>query len=130
MRTKTPAVGVDTATGVALLPNGIRVDSAAWFAWLAAPSTTSFAYPILAPEQGYIVGFLTLRREPRTRGGLYWSAYWHVGRRVHKAYVGPAERVTAARLHAVATALRAQVGSLTASPPPDQGKEGALPGRD
>jgi hypothetical protein len=130
MRTKTPVVGVDTATGVALLPSGIRVDSAAWFAWLAAPSTTSFAYPVLAPEQGYIVGFLTLRREPRTRGGLYWSAYWHVGRRVHKAYVGPAERVTAARLHAVATSLRAKVEGRSASPAPSLGKEKTLRRRD
>jgi hypothetical protein len=115
---------------VALLPSGVRVDSAAWFAWLAAPTTTSFAYPMLNPEQGYIDGFLTLRREPRTRGGLYWSAYWHVGRRVHKAYVGSAERVTAARLHAVATALRAQVAGGTASPATSPEKEPLLPRRD
>jgi hypothetical protein len=130
MRTKTPVVGVDTATGVALLPCGIHVDSAAWFAWLAAPTTTSFAYPMVNSGQGYVDGFLTLRKEPRMRGGLYWTAYWHVGGRLRKASVGPAARVTAARLHAVATTLRAQAAEASPSSTAPPRKETPLPGQD
>jgi hypothetical protein len=34
----------------------ITLDTAAWFAWLAAPTTTSFAYPVFDASCGYIVG--------------------------------------------------------------------------
>lgn len=132
MRTTTPVVGVDTVTGGALLPSGIRLDSAAWFAWLEAPTTTSFAYPLLNAPAGYIDGFVTVRKERRTRGSVYWTAYWHVGRRLRKVYLGRAERLTAARLQAVAATLRAQVmgpGTTGQGAPPPR-KEQALPVRD
>ena len=120
MRTKTPTVGVDSWTGVALLPSGVRLDSPAWFAWLAAPTTTGFAYPVFNPAQGYSEGFLSVRKERRTRGGVYWTAYWHVGGRLRKVYLGRSERVTAAQLHHVATLLLARVTGTpqsTALPP-------------
>lgn len=107
MRTKTATVDVDPWTGVARLPTGVRLDSPAWFAWLAAPATNSFAYPVFNPAQGYIEGFLSVRKERRTRGDVYWTAYCHLGGRLRKAYLGRSERVTDARLAAVAATMLA-----------------------
>jgi len=84
----------------------IRLDSAAWFAWLAAPTTTSFSYPLYDPARGYIVGFMTVRKERRQRGGMYWAVFRRWGRRVRKIYLGRSTTVTQARLHAIAEVLR------------------------
>lgn len=117
MRTKTPTVWRDWLDGTATLaprdPEQARVplDSPAWFAWLAAATTTSFAYPVDNIAGGYIEGFMTVRKEHRDRGGRYWVAYWRVGGRLRKAYLGRSEAVTAARLQAVAAAWFAQVPS-------------------
>ncbi len=51
----------------------IVVDSPAWFAWLEAPTTTSFSYPLFDPAAGYILGFMTVRGCPL---GLAAEA-WH-----------------------------------------------------
>ena len=91
------------------LDGGIRLDTPAWFAWLAAPATTSFSYPVDNPAQGYIEGFMTVRKERRVRGGVYWTAYWHVQRRLHKVYLGRTETLTDARLQDVAAALLLRV---------------------
>ena len=53
---------------------GLHVDSPAWFMWLAAPTTTSFSYPVYDQVHGYIAGFMTVRKERRQRGGAYWVA--------------------------------------------------------
>ncbi len=100
-----------TVSGDALyspeLPNGrIRLDTATWFAWLEAPTTTSFSYPLFDPAVGYIVGFMTVRKEGRQRGGTYWSVFRRSGGRVRKVYVGRSATVTQARLHQVADRLR------------------------
>jgi hypothetical protein len=86
--------------------SAIRLDSAAWFAWLAAPTTTSFSYPLYDPARGYIVGFMTVRKEQRQRGGIYWAVYRRCGKRVRKIYLGHSTAVTQARLHAIAEVLR------------------------
>ena len=86
--------------------NAIRLDSAAWFAWLAAPTTTSFSYPLYDPARGYIVGFMTVRKEQRQRGGMYWAVFRRCGGRVRKIYLGQTTTVTQARLHAIAEMLR------------------------
>ncbi len=52
----------------------IVVDSAAWFEWLAAETTTGFAYALFDRQVGYVRGFLTVRKERRARGGSYWVA--------------------------------------------------------
>lgn len=75
-----------------LLPDGrvIEVDSPAWRAWLA--EATHFAYQ--PPDSTFR---LTLRKEKR-RHGWYWYAYLRRDGKLHNAYVGRSEVVTAARL--------------------------------
>ena len=117
MRTKTPTVWRDWLDGTATLAprdpaqRQVPLDSPAWFAWLAAPTTTSFAYPVDNTAGGYIEGFMTVRKEHRDRGGRYWVAYWCIGGRLRKAYLGRSETVTTARLQAVAAAWFAQMRS-------------------
>ena len=104
MRTKTATVWEDGATGTATLAGGpaVNLDTPAWFSWLDAPTTRSFAYPIYNAQQGYIEAFMTLRKEQRQRGSAYWTAYSHVGGHLRKAYVGRSPAVTQARLHTLA----------------------------
>ena len=84
----------------------IQLDSAAWFGWLAAETTTRFSYPLFEPQVGYIVGFMTVRKEPRQRGGQYWVAYRRVGGQLRKVYIGSSRAVTAQRLEAIAYQLQ------------------------
>lgn len=88
----------------------IPLDSPAWFAWLEAPTTASFSYALFNRTQGYIDGFMTVRKERRQRGGAYWSAYRRQGHRLCKVYLGPSAALTQARLEAVATRLHARDG--------------------
>ncbi|MEZ4864385.1 MAG: hypothetical protein R3C14_23935 [Caldilineaceae bacterium] len=87
-------------------PRAIPLDTPAWFAWLDAPTTTRFAYAYYNHAAGYIDGFMTLRKEPRQRGGAYWVAYRRHGRRLRKGYLGRSANVTAAALAQVAARLR------------------------
>lgn len=80
----------------------VALDTAPWFAWLAAPTTTSFAYPVFEASCGYIVGVMTVRKEQRPRGGGYWWAYRRQDGRLRKVYVGATAALTQARLAAVA----------------------------
>ena len=54
---------------------------------------------------------MTVRNERRTRGGTYWTAYWRVGGRLCKTYLGRSAAVTSRRLHAVGAAWLAQVAT-------------------
>jgi hypothetical protein len=83
----------------------IALDTPAWFAWLAAPTTTHFSYALFNRECGYIDGFLTVRKERRQRGSAYWVAYRRQGAQVRKVYVGPAAALTQARLDQIAARL-------------------------
>ena len=105
MSTLPPKVSEVWIYGPTIPGGSLRLDTPAWFAWLATPSATSFSYPVLNRARGYISGYLTVRKETRQRGGVYWSAYrrWHG--RVRKIYLGQAERVTLVRLQAAARAL-------------------------
>ncbi|MBC8075869.1 MAG: hypothetical protein H7Y32_07330 [Chloroflexales bacterium] len=96
----------------------IRLDSAAWFAWLEAPSTTRFAYPVFDPRCGYIVGTMTVRKERRKRGGWYWSVYRRAGGRLHKQYLGRSATVTQARLAAIAAGLLAEASLAVSATTP------------
>ncbi len=98
MRTKTATVWEDGAQGTAALAGGPRLDTPAWFAWLDAHTTRSFAYPIYNAPQGYIAAFMTVCKEQRRRGGAYWTAHSHVGRRLRKVYVGRSPELTPERL--------------------------------
>lgn len=83
----------------------IPLDSPQWFAWLEIPTHVSFSYALFNHDQGYIDGFLTIRKERRQRGGDYWTAYRRHGRRLHKHYVGRSHSLTQARLAEVACRL-------------------------
>lgn len=109
MSTTRPTIWENQATGTAQVEGGPRLDTAAWFEWLAAPTTTSFAFPINNPRRGYIEGFMTIRKEPRSRGGVYWTAYWRVCGRLRKVYLGQDSAVTYARLQTISTTWFAQV---------------------
>ena len=80
----------------------IRLESVGWWAWLAVPTTQSFAYPIYDAQAGYICGFMTVRKEQRERGGNYWVAYRRVGGRLRKLYLGRSAELTQRQLAAIA----------------------------
>jgi len=109
MTPKAPTVWEDLRSGRVALETGLPLDTPAWVTWLDDPATTSFSYPVYNPAQGYIEGFMTVRKERRARGGSYWTAYWRVGGRLRKAYLGLSPAVTSTRLHAVGAAWLAQL---------------------
>ena len=118
MSAKSATVADRWVSGDGLPSNGIRLDRPAWFSWLDAPTTTSFAYPLHDPRCGYIIGFMTVRKEARQRGGRYWSAYRRQGPRLRKIYLGASGAVTHARLEeVVATLLRERVAPVVGAPP-------------
>ena len=97
----------------------IRLDSPEWFAWLDAPTTTRFAYPIYDRRCGYIVGVMTVRKESRQRGGWYWTAYRRVGAKLHKHYLGRSATVTQVRLTMIAAQVLAEASAATRDPLPE-----------
>ena len=106
MSATTPRIWTDAWSAYAYLDNPpdarVVLDTPAWVGWLEAPTTASFAYPVVDPSRGYIVGVMTVRKEGRQRGGFYWSAYRRQGGRVRKVYLGSAASLTRARLDEVA----------------------------
>ncbi len=108
MSRHTPTVAAGALYDPATPATRIRLDSPAWQAWLAAPTTIRFAYPLHDQWQGYIAGFMTVRKEGRRRGGACWTVYRRVGPRLRKLYLGRAEAVTHARLEAIAQVLLAE----------------------
>ncbi len=95
----------------------IRLDSAAWWAWLAAGSTTHFAYPITDPKAGWICGRMTVRKEQRRRGGDYWVAYWRANGHLRKIYLGRSVQVSARRLAAVAAQFLTMTRAASSAAP-------------
>ncbi len=85
---------------------GIPLDSPAWLAWLEAPTSSSFSFPLFDPARGYIAGFMTVRKESRQRGRSYWSVYRRREGQVRKVYLGHSTTVTYARLREIAATLR------------------------
>ncbi len=81
----------------------IPFDSQEWHTWLA--SIPSFRF------QGQH-GHFTARKETRTRGGMYWIAYRHLGGQFVKKYIGSQGRVTIARLEEVAGELEQRTRSI------------------
>ena len=106
MGAKIPRVSEGSVYDPSQVGSTIRLDSAAWVDWLEAPTTTSFSYPLYDPACGYIVGFMTVRKEGRRRGRMYWWVFRRRGRQVRKIYLGASTAVTQARLEAIAEALR------------------------
>jgi LuxR family transcriptional regulator, maltose regulon positive regulatory protein len=91
-----------TAEGLRVLePPGeptITVDSPGWAAWLRDPATRSFSFRGSS-------GTFTARKERRSGGAEYWSAYRKRGGKLRKVYLGKAEKLTLARLEDAATML-------------------------
>jgi hypothetical protein len=106
---KAPVVAEVWVYGADLPSQGLRLDRPAWFAWLDAPTTTRFSYPVFDRRQGYIIGFMTVRKERRQRGGTYWTAYRRQGGRLRKIYLGKTPVLTQARLDEVAATLLAEL---------------------
>ena len=113
MRPTRPTAWEDRFAGITRLDSGVQLDTPAWLAWLGDPSTTSFAYPVYNHARGYIEGWMTVRKEPRARGGAYWTAYWRVDGRLRKVYLGAATAVTDARLRAIGATWLAQIPAAT-----------------
>jgi hypothetical protein len=86
----------------------IHLDTPAWFAWLEAPSTMRFSYALFNRTQGYIDGFMTVRKEQRQRGGAYWSVYRRQGQHVRKIYIGPSTALTHTQLEQLAARFQNQ----------------------
>jgi hypothetical protein len=106
--------GPDSRTELArpaALGGPIRLDTAAWFAWLEQPRVVSFAYPIVDARAGWIVGVMTVRKERRSRGSAYWVAYRRYAGRLRKVYLGRSSHVTSVRLATVAAQWDARLGS-------------------
>jgi hypothetical protein len=110
MARRTPTVWVTSwgtaPQGEVALPGaegrGIRLDSLAWWVWLDAPTTSSFAYPIYDGQVGYIRGWMTVRKEQRVRGSQYWVAYRRTGGRLRKIYLGRSVQLKQVQLAATA----------------------------
>lgn len=105
MGTKTARVSEGRLYAPTELDGSIRLDSAAWFRWLEQDATRSFSYALFDAECGYIIGFMTVRKETRQRGGRYWWVYRRQGGRLWKHYLGGSSSVTGARLEQVANSL-------------------------
>jgi len=108
MSARTPVVSADRVYDPArpAAPSGL--DTPDWFTWLE--TATSFSYPLFDPACGYIVGFMTVRKEARQRGGTYWSVYRRCGPSLRRVYLGRSECVTSDRLEGIARALRDERG--------------------
>ena len=81
----------------------VAVGSPAWFGWLDAPTTRSFAF------QG-AHGTMTVRKDARQRGGAYWVGYRKTGGKLRNVYLGKSTNLTLARLEEAATGLAGPAG--------------------
>ncbi len=101
-----PVVSAQWVRDPAQAGQTIRLDTPAWFAWLEAATTVHFSYPLFDPSCGYIIGFMTVRKERRQRGGQYWAVFRRQGTRLCKIYLGHSAAVTQTRLETIAAQLR------------------------
>jgi len=74
------------------------------------------------PERGYIIGVVTVRKERRQRGGMYWVAYRRDGKRLRKVYIGSAAQVTTQRLEGIVAQWQSE-GSDTDEEPAEHAVE-------
>jgi hypothetical protein len=59
---------------------------------------------------------MTVRKDRRQRGGVYWSVFRRSGKRVRKIYVGRSSVVTQSRLQAIAESLRIMTEGPASAP--------------
>ncbi len=115
MSRATPVVHGDYLYDPAQPDRVVRLDSPAWGSWLEAPTTTRFTYPLFDRRCGYIVGFMTVRKDRRNRGGTYWSVFRHRAGTMRRVYLGASPTVTQARLQAIADLLLEESRASTLS---------------
>jgi LuxR family maltose regulon positive regulatory protein len=106
MSAKTPRVWTSYVEDPQAPRTSIALDTPAWVAWLEAPTTRRFTFPVFDARVGYIVSFMTVRKERRQRGDWYWSVYHRQDGRIQRVYLGRSDRVTRARLEDIAQTLR------------------------
>ena len=104
------ADGVLHRLGPPGLPD-LAVDSSSWFAWLDDPANRSFSFEGSA-------GTLTSRKERRGASDGYWTAYRKRNGKLHKVYLGKAEKVTLHRLDEAARFLAEPADDLSPGEPP------------
>jgi len=85
----------------------ILVDSQAWFDWLRQSDAFCYQPPGSSDR-------VTLRREKRRRQ-FYWYAYLKSDRKLHNAYAGKTERLTASHLRQVCALLSAKARQYRAA---------------
>jgi len=117
MSAKTPRVSARWVYDPAQPAGGIRLDTPDWLAWLDAATTTRFTYPVFDAACGYIVGFMTVRKEQRQRGDACGVAYRRCQGRLRKVYLGRAPTLTQARLEEIAQAFRVANSATDAAGP-------------
>lgn len=98
MSEKTPRVWDSFVEDASRPGPRVWLDTPEWKAWLEAPTTRVFRYPVIDARAGYIVGFMTVRKERRERGGMYWVAYRRCQGRLRRVYMGASGRLTKAWL--------------------------------
>ena len=98
MSAKTPRVWTVYVEDPAQPTEQVWLDRPEWFAWLELPTTRRFCYPVFDADVGYIVGFMTVRKERRARGGQYWVAYRRCQGQLRRVYLGASARLTRAVL--------------------------------
>jgi hypothetical protein len=96
----------------------VMVDSADWYAWLAAASTFTF-------RSAYCSFTARKERAGNRRGSLYWRAYCTRNGRLQRSYLGQSEALTLHRLQAVAVRLFGMRGGETVLAVQAQDLEGA-----
>ena len=94
MSAKTPRVWTVYVEDPAQPTEQIWLDRPEWFAWLERETTRRFCYPVVDAGVGYIVGFMTVRKEGRARGGQYWVAYRRCQGQLRRVYLGASVRLT------------------------------------
>lgn len=101
-REKPPQIWGEWVYDGALRNLNICLDTPEWLSWLDLPTTRSFSYPVHDRAQGYIDGFMTVRKERRQRGTSYWVAYRRRQGQLRKAYLGATTALTKQRLDTLA----------------------------
>lgn len=94
MSAKTPRVWDVFVEDPEHMEKSVWLDRPEWFLWLELESTRRFCYPVFDASVGYIVGFMTVRKERRERGGMYWVAYRRCQGKLRRVYLGASSRVT------------------------------------
>ena len=102
MSGKTPRVWGAYVEDPAQPSRWVWLDRPEWKEWLGLEETRRFCYPVFDASEGLIVGFMTLRKECRRRGGEYWVAYRRCQGKLRRAYVGAGDRLTRERLEQLA----------------------------